>query len=133
MSTRVGTDVQSIQEVEAALTTFGDRYRRLLFTELEREACCGHTHTEARNLAGIIAAKEAALKLLHTAFDRPWWTLVEVRVDDAERPHIAFQHEATGVARRERIGLARVSLDYVNDFAVAVVTADIEDSHEART
>ena len=79
---RVGTDVQSIEEVEEAVRRYGERYLTRVFTPHEIESCGGMDAPPpacAPGLTARFAAKEAVFKLLRPSTAIPRWKEVEVR------------------------------------------------------
>jgi len=81
---RVGTDLQPITEVKAALKRHGKRYLHRLFTQGEVCAAGGRDagpEVLAPGLATLFAAKEATLKVLRPTRDLvPLWTVVHVQI-----------------------------------------------------
>ena len=74
----VGTDVVSIERVQAALERFGDRFVNRILTPEERARFHG-TRQKASHLAKRFAAKEAFSKAIGTGFHAPFaWHAVSV-------------------------------------------------------
>jgi len=82
MDVRVGTDVEAIADVAAALDRWGERYARRLFTTAERAECGG----AAARLTARFAAKEAAIKVLAPDDLVPRWRSIEVRTSASGAP-----------------------------------------------
>jgi holo-[acyl-carrier protein] synthase len=122
MSVVVGIDIQPIEEVEASLRTFGERYRRLLFTNHELESS-GVGPAAASELATRFAAKEAVFKILDTRVSVPPWRSVEVRCAGNRRPEIALYDVAEDLARKQGIHHITVSLSRAGGVASATVIA----------
>jgi holo-[acyl-carrier protein] synthase len=70
---RVGTDVESISEIESSLRQYGERYASRLYTQHELECCGGIGPQAAPGLTARFAAKEAAIKVLRPVADIPRW------------------------------------------------------------
>jgi holo-[acyl-carrier protein] synthase len=121
---RVGTDVEAIAEVAAALDRWGERYTRRLFTVAER-AECGDA---AARLTARFAAKEAALKVLAPDDDLvPRWCSIEVLTAANGAPSLLLHDEAAELARRRRLGPMSVSLSHGAGIGTATVVALTEE------
>jgi holo-[acyl-carrier protein] synthase len=116
----VGTDVQSIAEVRAALVRFGERYTRRLYTDHEVECCGGSGEIAAPGLAARFAAKEAMIKLLEPLDDLARWKSIEVRRRPGGKCVIYLNEEAQALA--DRLGLRQVALSMTHGAGVAVAT-----------
>lgn len=125
----VGIDVQPIDEVEASLRTFGDRYRHLLFTDHEL-ASCGDTPATAAGLAARFAAKEAVLKILDTHATVPSWRSIEVKRAASGRPEIELHDHAADLAGLQGLHDLSISLSHGGGIATAAVVATVRTQHE---
>jgi len=73
-----GLDATEIDRIEDAITRFGDRFIRRIFTEGEI-AYCRAKRDSASSFAARFAAKEAAMKALGTGQSQGvFWTGIEV-------------------------------------------------------
>ena len=82
----VGTDVVSIERVEAALARFGERFVNRILTPDERVRYAG-TREKASHLAKRFAAKEAFSKAIGTGIRLPFrWHSVSVGRDGRGKP-----------------------------------------------
>jgi holo-[acyl-carrier protein] synthase len=68
MIVAIGSDLCSIERIEAALSRHGDRFEARVFTETERAHANTRPFTRAGTLAKRFAAKEACAKALGTGF-----------------------------------------------------------------
>src|SRR3954464_9347827 len=85
-----GIDIVEVPRVAAALTRFGGRFERRVFTEAEIRYCRSKPNADER-FAARFAAKEAALKALGTGWRGGIaWRDVEVRRESGGRPTIGF-------------------------------------------
>ncbi len=66
----LGSDLCSIERIEAALTRHGDRFEQRCFTEIERAKAARRPFTRAGTYAKRFAAKEAFSKAVGTGFYR---------------------------------------------------------------
>lgn len=122
---RVGVDVTSIAEVEAAVSSFGDRYVRRLFTDHEIETCSARDPHEgtAASLAARFAAKEAVLKVLEPSDSRPEWRDIEIVRHESGACRVRLHNRAASLADSRGVRALSVSLSHEAGIAVAVVAA----------
>ena len=66
----LGSDLCSIERIEAALARHGERFERRCFTEAERAKAARRPFTRAGTYAKRFAAKEAFSKAVGTGFKR---------------------------------------------------------------
>ena len=66
----LGSDLCSIERIEAVLARHGERFERRCFTEIERAKAARRPFTSAGTLAKRFAAKEAFSKAVGTGFFR---------------------------------------------------------------
>ena len=64
----IGSDLCSIERIQASLDRFGERFERRVFTEVERAKAARRPFTKAGTLAKRFAAKEAFSKAVGTGF-----------------------------------------------------------------
>ncbi len=66
----LGSDLCSIERIQASLDRFGERFLNRVFTDTERGKAASRPHTAAGTLAKRFAAKEAFSKAVGTGFKR---------------------------------------------------------------
>lgn len=64
----LGSDLCSIERIQASLDRFGDRFEARVFTAVERAKAASRPHTQAGTYAKRFAAKEAFSKAVGTGF-----------------------------------------------------------------
>jgi holo-[acyl-carrier protein] synthase len=64
----IGSDLCSIERIQASLDRFGERFERRVFTETERAKAAKRPFTRAGTYAKRFAAKEAFSKAVGTGF-----------------------------------------------------------------
>ena len=64
----IGSDLCSIERIQASLDRFGERFERRVFTDVERAKAARRPFTKAGTLAKRFAAKEAFSKAVGTGF-----------------------------------------------------------------
>lgn len=117
----VGTDVESVAEVEAALQRYGTRYSRRLFTDYEIDVCGPVVASAAPRLTARFAAKEAVIKLLAPNGVIPRWRSIEVRADPGGAPRVRLRDEAAELARAR--GIDQISLSMSHGANIGTATA----------
>lgn len=133
MTILLGIDAQPIDEVEASLGTFGERYTQRLFTELELERCGSEPSVAAAGLAAHFAAKEAVLKILDTSTSFPSWKSIEVTRGKSQRPTVVLHAEAADMAREQGVTGLSLSLSRSGRIATAVVVARVTEIRSEAT
>lgn len=117
---RTGIDLIEVERVESAITRYGERFTRRVYTEGELKYCAGRV----TSLAARFAAKEAVSKLLgvgiqhHAGVD---WLEIEVVSAENGFPTIALYGKAQ--ARAAQLGLAEIALSFshTREHAIAFV------------
>jgi holo-[acyl-carrier protein] synthase len=127
--TVVGVDLQSIDDVEASMRTFGTRYTHRLYTDHELECSGNDPASAAVALAARFAAKEAVLKILSTESDVPPWKTIEVRRSKNRPPAIELHGAAADLARRQGVRNLSLSLSHAGGVATATVVAEVPQHH----
>lgn len=119
----VGIDFVEVDDVQAAVARFGDRYLRRVFTAHELSCSSREGHVQARHLAARFAAKEAAMKALRPSERLPAWRSIEVRQEESGRYTLALSDHAAELQRRTCLNEFTVSLSLKGNLAAAVVLA----------
>ncbi|MEZ4770541.1 MAG: holo-ACP synthase [Caldilineales bacterium] len=121
----IGVDIVEVERIEQAVTRWGERFMRRIYTDGEI-AYCG---TRMSSLAARWAAKEAVSKALGTgwapqkAHDAGWidWTEIEVVRRNSGQPEVLLHGKAR--ARAEILGITgwQLSISHTREHAVAMV------------
>jgi holo-[acyl-carrier protein] synthase len=120
----VGVDVVNVSDVAAAISRFGDRYIRRVFTADEAAYCAnGLAAVAASRFAARFAAKEATVKAL--APDWRWsdWRAIEVCRTASGSCGVRLHGEAAALAARRGIDHLALSMSHEGMLATAVVVA----------
>ncbi|MGC8626724.1 MAG: holo-ACP synthase [Acidimicrobiales bacterium] len=104
----VGIDLVDVKEVDAALTAFGERYRRRVLSEAESHAWPGATLSSTA-LAERVAAKEAATKVLRPEEDWLDWRDIALHSTSSGTWQIALHGRAYQLATEAGITSIDVS------------------------
>jgi holo-[acyl-carrier protein] synthase len=119
----VGVDLVAVDEVRRAISRFGDRYVRRVFTDHEVACSTGLGQVRARHLAARFAAKEATMKALGPTDWLPPWRSIEVWREDGGRCSLRLSGHAAELARRAQLNDFAVSMSHEGNLAAAVVVA----------
>jgi holo-[acyl-carrier protein] synthase len=115
---RVGCDVADVEDVQASLAAFGDRYLRKVFTTSEINDCQGRDRVQ--RLAARFAAKEAVIK----AFAEPDmsfpWREIEV-IREGPLPLLRLSGTLAESAQRQGWASSSLSLSHAQCHAMAVI------------
>lgn len=123
--TRVGCDVEAVATIQDALSRYGERYTRRIYTEHELACCQGPD--EAAGLTARFAAKEATIKALRPTSVVPRWTSIEVRRQPGGWTELELHDEAAEVAVAAGIQTMSVSLSHGGGIGAAIVVAHLTD------
>ena len=122
-STRLGTDLVWIPEIEQSVARFGLRYLQRLFTARELHDCltADGSHRSA-SLAARFAAKEATMKALAVAanYALPWHAIA-IHKQNNGSPLLCLTGAARSLAQHMQLHEAQVSLSHEHEYASATV------------
>lgn len=124
----VGIDVIEIERIARALSRFGDRFLRRVYTEQERKRYAGRVS----ELAARFAAKEATMKALGTGVRGIRWREIEVLSNRRGKPILVLHGGARERAASLGFRHMAVSLTHSRTQAIAVVVAFQEPSWRSR-
>lgn len=126
MSTRVGIDLVSVEEVRDSIRAHRGRYLERVYTQRELDDCRspdGGVHPE--RLAARFAAKEAVLKVLRPEATAIPWRSIGVRRRPGGWPDLELSGEAAARAAESGLEQLSVSLTHEGGVAGAVVAAEV--------
>ncbi len=117
---RVGLDMVRVEDVQASIDAFGQRFLDRLFSAAEQADALAVRAQVAQRLAARFAAKEAAIKAFALSEAGVSWRELEVRCDEhgACRLHLHGRAAALAGVRE-----AALSLSQERGHAIAVVLA----------
>jgi len=120
----LGIDVVDLRRFERVLARHGEAFERRVFLADELRAR-RPTAARAAHLAGLFAAKEAALKALGTGWAHGLvFRQIEVVRDGLGAPLLRFHSAAAERARERGVGRALVSITHDGPVAAAVVVLE---------
>ncbi len=123
LTVRVGTDVESVEEIEKSLRQFGSRYTSRVFTDHEVESCGGLDGHAGPGLAARFAAKEATIKMLAPEVGAPTWRSIEVRRRPGGWCDLVLSDEAEELAMRQGLQQCSLSMSHGAGVGLATVVA----------
>lgn len=123
----VGVDLIEVARIERALSDFGDRFLRRIYTERERERYAGRIS----ELAARFAAKEATSKALGLGIRGIHWREMEILSNGRGKPVLILHARAADRARLLGLNHFSVSLTHSRTDAMAFVVATRESINES--
>lgn len=125
MPLRVGIDLASVELVQDAIETHGDRYLERVYTPRELQDCAtdGDGRPEPERIAARFAAKEATLKVLRPGEVGLPLTAIEVIRDAEGAVALKLHGPAASLADEAGITELTLSLTHEGGLAAAVVVA----------
>jgi len=125
----IGTDICEVERIAEALERQGERFRKRICSERERQLAARRTE-QAPFYAGRFAAKEACAKALGTGItERVRWTHIEVLAEKTGRPVLHLSEGALRRGKRLAGGgdlRCHVSIAHDGLFATAFVILEAE-------
>lgn len=119
-----GIDIAEVPRIAQAISRYGDRFLRRIFTEGEIQYCESKA-SRVQSYAARFAAKEAAMKALGTGWNRGVrWRDIEVCRQPGGRPTLAFHGKAAEFA--SRLGAIHVALSLTHTSAEAMAQVILE-------
>ena len=116
-----GIDIAEVPRIAAAITRFGDRFLRRIYTEGEVRYCESKANRVER-YAARFAAKEAGMKALGTGWSRGVrWRDIEVVRKPGGRPTLRFHGVAAQVSAQLGVVNVALSLSHTSEQAIAQV------------
>jgi holo-[acyl-carrier protein] synthase len=118
----IGIDIIEIDRVGAALSRWGERFEKRVYTDAER----GHCRKRVPELAVRFAAKEAVMKALGTGMKGVGWREIEILNNDDGKPFIVLHGHAQRKAQELGLRDLGVSLSHSRDYAIASVVGEAQ-------
>lgn len=109
---RVGSDLVNVEDIEAAIAEFGQRYIERVFTSQEATTCVGPNGPSAERLAARFAAKESVVKALRPT-DGVDFHDIEVQIDEDGAPDVVLRGNL--LAHATSLGVIDSSLSLSHD------------------
>jgi holo-[acyl-carrier protein] synthase len=122
---RVGIDLVRVSTVRDALAQHGAHYLERVYTQREVDDCRRDGDVDPLRLAARFAAKEAAMKALRVGDAAVPLRCIEVVRDPSGYAELALHGPAEALAGAQGIDHLAVSLTHEDEYASAVVAAEI--------
>jgi holo-[acyl-carrier protein] synthase len=129
---RIGVDLTSVPDVDAAVAAHGARYLERVYTPREIADCTTGGVVAAERLAARFAAKEAVIKILRPDDEPAPWRSIEVVRNPGGWIEVALTGWALRLAQSAGVSDVAVSITHEGVFAAAVVVAQVTDANEER-
>jgi holo-[acyl-carrier protein] synthase len=120
--TRIGVDIIEIARIRQALSRWGERFLRRIYTESEISLY----HDKLESLAVRFAGKEAAIKALNPPKGVIIWRDIEILSQPDGKPVVHLHGKALEIARASGISGLEISLSHSRENAVALVISIAE-------
>jgi holo-[acyl-carrier protein] synthase len=113
----IGVDIIEIYRIRDAVSRWGDRFLRRVYTVSELELY----HDKVESLAVRFAGKEAAMKALNTSGVTLSWLEVEILSEINGKPLVNLYGQARDQAQRLGLSGLEVSLSHSRENAIAFI------------
>lgn len=115
MRHHIGTDIIEIPRIEEAITRWGERFLKRVYTETELELC----HNNMPSLAARFAGKEAVIKALGPQDNRLGWKEIEILSEPNGKPAVHLHGKAQNQAHSLGLDRLDISLSHSREYAIA--------------
>lgn len=119
MIIRTGIDLIEIERIEAALSRYGDRFLRRIFTQREIQ----DSQNKPESLATRFAAKEAVSKALGCGIGEVGWLDIEILSGSNRQPYLLLHRRALQISQQQNLSTWSISLSHSLHQAAAIAVA----------
>ncbi len=119
MNLAAGVDLLEIDRLQRAVSVYGERFLRRIFTARE---LAERAH-RIESLAARFAAKEAVAKALGCGIGQIGWKEIEILNAPSGAPHVILHGNAERLAKEQGLTEWSVSLSHSQSHAIALVIA----------
>jgi len=120
---QIGVDIIEISRIRQALSRWGERFLRRIYTDTEIHLYQG----KLESLAVRFAGKEAVIKALSPPPGVLIWKEIEILSEDNGKPVVYLHRNAHELARALKLNSLKISLSHSRENAVALVISTRED------
>lgn len=124
VSFTVGTDLCAVEDVEASMLRFGDKYVGRVYTPREI-AECERRAEPAPAFAGRFAAKEAVFKSLRSRDPIADWKAIEIERTPGGWCEVRLTGAMEHLARQRNVSHLSLSISHERGYAHAIAIATI--------
>lgn len=121
--TQIGIDIIEISRMNKAISRWGDKFLRRVYTEAELTSYRG----KIESLAARFAGKEATIKALSMSGTLVGWRDIEILSEGSGKPVVNLYGQAKKKAWEMGLRGVGISLSHSREFAIAVVIGERED------
>ena len=118
----VGIDLIELDRIERALERHGERFKRRVFTEAERDYCDSKANP-AQSYAARFAGKEAVGKALGFGV---YFTWQEIEIAGRPKPKVRLSGRTQAFAEKLGAGTIDLSMTHSRGMAAAVAIVEVE-------
>jgi holo-[acyl-carrier protein] synthase len=111
----IGIDIIEIARIEQAVSRWGERFLKRIYTQKELELYQGR----AAPLAACFAGKEAVMKVLGTGIKGVDWQEIEILPDSKGAPLVYLHNKAQCRAEEVTLKEIAISLSHSREYAFA--------------
>jgi holo-[acyl-carrier protein] synthase len=119
---QIGIDIIEIARIRQALSRWGERFLKRIYTESEIRLY----QDKLESLAVRFAGKEAVIKALNPPKGDIIWREIEILTEPDGKPVVHLHGKALEIARASGISGLEISLSHSRENAVALVISVIE-------
>ncbi len=121
----LGMDVVEVNRIEQAVSRYGNRFLKHVFTETEQDEAPERTSAAAIYYAGRWAAKEAVSKVLGTGIGKSCsWLDITIEKTPAGAPGVVLQGKAKETALTRGIEHIHVTITHEGRLACAAAVGE---------
>ncbi len=117
----LGLDLVEVARIRTAIERWGPRFLERVFADGEVRRGRRHPDALAQHVAGLFAAKEAAMKALGTGWRNLAFREIVLSREPSGKPRIRFEGRAKKRAEHLRVRQAEVTITHTAATAAAVV------------
>jgi len=119
MNYSTGTDIIEIERIDEAITRWGERFLRRIYTDAELELYRNHIPSLAARFAG----KEAVIKALNPIDGYISFRDIEILSKSGGKPSVILHGKAHKLAQSTGIDKIDISLSHCREYTIAFVIA----------
>ena len=120
----IGIDLVAVERIQHSLETYGNRFKKRIFTGMEITYCDSRPHP-ALHYSARFAAKEAFVKALGTGFRFGIkHSEIEIQHDSLGKPLLILHGNALDYAKKQKTIHYHVSLSHTDEHGMAYVVLE---------
>ncbi len=116
----IGIDIIEIARIERAMSRWGERFLRRVYTDAEQRLC----RKKQSSFAVRFAGKEAVMKALGSGIKGISWREIEILAEPSGKPVVHLYGKAQDKAGSLGLDTLAISLSHSKEYAVAFVVGE---------